>query len=342
MTEAGSRSGRLLSIVLVLQSRRTATARELATQLGVSMRSIYRDVSVLSEIGVPVYAETGRAGGYRLVDGYRTTLTGLTSQESLALFLIGMPAPAALLGLREQSRSAEAKLLAALGPGAREQANRMRDRFLLDLPAWYQNAEAPAILPELADAVLNTRRAQLQYRRWREPREVRRLLDPHGLVVKNGTWYLVAADRSRSSAPMRIYRASNILELTVLDEQFDRIEDFDLPTFWRAQLVDFDRRRFSGTALIKVSAGLIGRLPDLSDSSLDMAVAGGLIDEAGSCLARLPIESPTKAASHLIRYGADVEVIEPPELREELAALADAVLRQYVREPQQRLPGFHC
>jgi biotin operon repressor len=153
VTESGARSGRLLSILLLLQARHTATARELADELGVSMRTVYRDVEVLSRIGVPVYAETGRAGGYRLVDGYRTTLTGLTAQESLALFLIGLPAPAASLGLSEPARSAEAKLLAALGPVAREQANRLRGRFLLDLPAWYADTATPPALPGLADAV---------------------------------------------------------------------------------------------------------------------------------------------------------------------------------------------
>src|SRR5581483_553747 len=115
-------------------------AREIAERLGVSLRTVYRDVEVLGRIGVPVYAETGRAGGYRLVDGYRTSLTGLTAQESLALFLIGLPAPAASLGLTAPARTAEAKLLAALSPAHREQASRLRDRFLLDLPPWYQDA----------------------------------------------------------------------------------------------------------------------------------------------------------------------------------------------------------
>lgn len=333
MTESGSRSGRLLSILLLLQSRRTATARELATQLGVSMRTIYRDVDVLSEIGIPVYAHTGRAGGYRLVDGYRTTLTGLTAQESLALFLIGMPAPAASLGLTEQARAAEAKVLAALGPGPREQANRLRDRFLLDLPAWYADGETPRTLPDLADAVLSNRRVRIRYHRWSEPREVRRLLDPHGLVVKNGKWYLVAADRSRrthASAPMRVYRASNILDLTVLEETFERAEHFDLPTFWRAQLADFDRRRFTDTAVIRVSPALIERLPDVPDRSLEVAAAAGSVDESGWHIAQLPIESPANGAAHLIKYGADVEVLAPPQLRWELVALADAVRRTYV------------
>jgi predicted DNA-binding transcriptional regulator YafY len=135
-TDSSARSGRLLSIVLLLQGRGSATAREIAEHLGVSVRTVYRDIGVLSGVGAPVYAETGCAGGYRLVNGYHTTLTGLTAQESLALFLIGLPAPAASLGLTDQARAAEAKLLAALSPAHRELASRLRDRFLFDMPAW--------------------------------------------------------------------------------------------------------------------------------------------------------------------------------------------------------------
>lgn len=331
VTEAGPRSGRLLSIVLLLQSRGTATARELADHLGISMRTVYRDVQVLSRIGVPVYAETGRAGGYRLVDGYRTTLTGLTSDESLALFLIGLPAPAASLGLSRAAGSATAKLLAALGPGHREQASRLRDRFLLDLPAWYRGAESPAALPALADAVLTNRRLRVTYWRWSEPRKVRRVLDPHGLVVKNGTWYLVAADRTRRAErpPMRVYRAGNVLDLVALDETFERVEPFELADFWRDHLEDFDRRRITATAQVRVSPGLVERLPDLADHELAEAVAAGAPDASGWQVVQLPIESAGRGAAQLAQYGADVEVLAPDDLRRALITLAEAVLRQY-------------
>jgi predicted DNA-binding transcriptional regulator YafY len=201
-----TRSERLLSIILLLQGRGAATAREIAEHLGVSIRTVYRDVGALGDLGVPVYAETGCAGGYRLVDGYRTSLTGLTAHESLALFLIGLPDPAASLGLSDHSRAAEAKLLAALSPAHRELASRLRDRFLVDVPPWYQNAATPATLPVLADAILASRQVHVRYRRWDEPRVVRRLLDPYGLVVKNVSWYLVAARPGRDG--WRTYRAT--------------------------------------------------------------------------------------------------------------------------------------
>jgi predicted DNA-binding transcriptional regulator YafY len=332
MDPSGGRSGRLLSTLLLLQSRGSVTAREIAAYLGVSMRTVYRDIDVLYAIGVPLYAETGRDGGYHLVDGYRTTLTGLTAQESLALFLIGLPAPAASLGLSEQARSAEAKLLAALGQGPREQASRLRDRFLLDLPPWYADSPPPPALPRLADAVLAGQQVLVRYRRWREPREVRRRLDPLGLVVKNGLWYLVAADRTGSRAaagPVRVYRVSNILELEVLDAVFERPESFDLADFWRDRLAEFDAARLSGTATLRIAAALVERLPDVGDQALTQAVATGTVEESGAVTATLPIESPGHAATHLIRYGDEVEVLAPPELRAALIALATRVLNRY-------------
>ncbi len=331
MTESGARSGRLLSIVLLLQTRGRASARELADRLGVSLRTVYRDVDVLSSIGVPVYAETGRAGGYRLVDGYRTSLTGLTADESLALFLIGLPDPAASLGLGEQARSAEAKLLAALGPGPQEQAGRLRDRFLLDLPAWYAEAEQPAALAALATAVLENCRVRVRYWRWAEPREVRRVLDPHGLVVKNGTWYVVAADRTRRRAgpAMRVYRVSNILSIEASGPVFDRVASFDLAAFWRERLADFDRRRVTGTARLRVAPALVEQLPDLPDRTLRDAVRRAPVDADGWRTVEIPLESPANGAAALIRYGGQVQALSPPELQAELQQLARAVLTAY-------------
>lgn len=336
MTEPGTRFARLLSIVLLLQQRNAVSARELAVHLGVSVRTVYRDVDVLSGMGVPVYAETGRGGGYRLIDGYRTTLTGLTGQESLALFLIGLPVPAASLGLSEPARTAEAKLLAALSPAHREQARRLRDWFLLDLPPWYQDAEVPAALPALADAVLTSRRVRVRYRRWDEPREVRRLLDPYGLVVKNGIWYLAAARGSRSG--LRAYRVSNILDLQPAGQTFERRPGFDLAQFWHGYLADFERTRITDVARLRVSPKLIARLSDVGDAALRTAAAAGAVDHTGWTVLDYPIESPAWAATQLIRYGGDIQVLHPADVRDALRQLAAAVLRRHPPATSRRSP----
>ncbi|MGC4939649.1 helix-turn-helix transcriptional regulator [Kribbella sp. DT2] len=319
------RSSRLLSILLLLQTRRQLTARELADELEVSLRTIYRDVEALAAAGVPVYADQGRAGGYRLVDGYRTRLTGLTEQEAAALFLVGMPGPAAALGLTAETSAAELKLLAALAPDQRDRAGRLKNRFYLDMPAWYSEAEDSPQLAPVAEAVLHDRRIKVLYRRWEAPREVERVLDPYGLVLKNGSWYVVAA----AGEAVRTYRVSNILELTITDEEFSRPRGFDLATVWREHLEEFDQRRFTGTALVRASAGLVRRLKDVSFPVLVKAMEGVAPDDDGTVTVTVPIESVGNAASQFIRYGDELEVLAPEEVRAEIRRLATTVAALY-------------
>ena len=314
-----------MSILLLLQTRRRLTARELADELEVSLRTIYRDVEALAAAGVPVYADQGRAGGYRLVEGYRTRLTGLTEQEAAALFLVGMPGAAAALGLTAETSAAELKLLAALAPDQRDRAGRLKNRFHLDLPAWYQDAEDSPHLSAIADAVLHDRRVQVRYRRWEEPREVERVLEPYGLVLKNGSWYVVAS----TAGGLRTYRVSNILELTPTDEAFERVTDFHLADFWQHHLTGFDRLRFTGDAVVRVAARLAGRMYDVSYPTLVKAVAAATPEADGTVVVTIPIESIGNAAASLSRFGDAVEVLEPPELRAEIAELARRILRVY-------------
>ena len=319
------RSSRLLSILMLLQARPRMTARELAGELEVSLRTVYRDVEALAAAGVPVYAEQGRAGGYRLVDGYRTRLTGLTEDEALSLFVVGLPGPAAALGLGEEAASAERKLLAALGPAQRVRAGRLRDRFRLDVSAWYHPAEQPPHLAALADAVLDDRVVEVVYRRWEAPREVERRLAPYGLVLKGGTWYLVAA----CDGSVRTYRVSNVLRLTPTADRFERPGDFVLGDWWSAHLDDFDRRRLSRTAVVRVSPGLVRRLPDLSDAALRQAVLGVPPDADGWTTVDLPVEHDDVAARQLLSHAGDVEVVSPASLRAVMLERARDVLGVY-------------
>jgi predicted DNA-binding transcriptional regulator YafY len=310
---------------MLLQARPQMTARELAGELEVSLRTVYRDVEALAAAGVPVYAEQGRAGGYRLVDGYRTRLTGLTEDEALSLFVVGLPGPAADLGLSAQAASAERKLLAALGPSQRVRAGRLRDRFSLDTSAWYHPAEQPPYLADLATAVLEDRVVDIAYRRWQAPREVERRLAPYGLVLKSGTWDLVAA----GDDSVRTYRVANVLRLTATGERFERPADFVLGEFWREHLVRFDERRLSRTAVVRLSPALVDSLRDLSDAALRRAAEGVAPDPDGWTTVDLPVEDDEMAARQLLPHGGAVEVVSPDSLRVALAAKARAVLVMY-------------
>lgn len=321
------RSSRLVSILLLLQARGRLTAQELADELEVSLRTVYRDMDALSAAGVPVYAEQGRAGGYRLVDGYRTRLTGLTDGEARSLFLVGLPGAARALGLEGDAAAAELKLLAALGGDQRARAGRLRERFHIDLPGWYRDADDTPHLAALAEAVLGDRWVSVTYRRWEAPREVERVLAPYGLVLKNGTWYAVAATRGHDST--RTYRVSNILALQPTEETFERPGDFDLADHWTRHLAAFDARRITGTATIRIAPALARRLSDFGDPELRRAAADGTVDENGWTRAVLNIESVDHAARQLIPYGAEVEGLDPPELRAELLRRGQELLTVY-------------
>src|SRR5215468_5173498 len=158
------RASRLLSALLLLQTNGRMSARALAEALDVSVRTVYRDMTALHEAGVPVYAEGGPDGGYQLVAGFRTTLTGLTEDEARVLFLTGLPGPAADLGLGEQVSAAELKLTAALPPALRATANRVRERFHLDAPGWYTRGDASPHLGHVAEALWQQRRIRISYR----------------------------------------------------------------------------------------------------------------------------------------------------------------------------------
>jgi predicted DNA-binding transcriptional regulator YafY len=323
------RSSRLVATLMLLQARPLVTARELAAELEVSLRTVYRDVEALSSAGIPVYAEQGRAGGYRLVDGYRTRLTGLTEDEALSLFVVGLPGPASDLGLGAEAASAERKLLAALGPEQRVRAGRLRDRFSLDTSSWYHPAEQPPALAALATAVLHDRVVDIAYRRWEAPREVERRLAPYGLVLKNGTWYLVAAPADRPDGSPRTYRVSNVLRLTTTDDRFERPADFRLAEFWREHLDAFERRRLSRTAVVRLSPGLVSNLPDLSDAALRQAADGVGPGEDGWTTVELPIEYDEMAARQLLPHAAELEVVSPVSLRDVMVEKAQALLALY-------------
>ncbi|MEO3749523.1 WYL domain-containing protein [Streptomyces sp. B6B3] len=320
-------AGRLLSVLLLLQSRGRMSARGLADELGVSVRTAYRDVARLQAAGVPLYAEPGRGGGYQLVDGYRTRLTGMSEGEARALLLAGLPGPAADLGLAAEVTAARLKLLAALPPGPREEAARTAAVFHLDAPGWYREPEPAPSLPLFVDAVLTQRAVDVHYRRWRAPQEVRRRLRPYGLVLKSGVWYLVAAARSRTAT----YRVTQVLDAVLSDERFDRPADFDLGAYWASYLEDFQARRFTGTATVRLSPRGRRRLPDNVPPEVVRAVeaTATAVGDDGWVEAVIPTESAEHACGELLRLGVDVEVVAPAGLRQAMADTVGALARAY-------------
>jgi predicted DNA-binding transcriptional regulator YafY len=340
------RASRLLSILMVLQTRGRVTAEALAAEFEVSVRTIYRDIEELSAAEVPVYADRGPNGGFQLLDGYRTKLTGLSPAEAETLFLAGLPGPAAELGLAELLTTAQLKLTAALPERARATANRVAARFHLDPVGWFRSADEACLLPAIAEAVWNETYLDVRYSK-RGAGSVMRNLQPLGLVLKAGIWYLVA----RVGDQPRTYRVSNILEMSVKDERFERPKDFDLVRFWTVSSRAYEVGLYRSEAVLRVSPSGMPKL-DLLGSVVAHAAAetAAPADRDGWVRVVIPIESIGQAATELIRLGTEVEVLDPPELRRRIAENAQAVSRLYGRRKaavrgrspqsaQLRLPG---
>ena len=327
------RASRLLSMLMLLQSRGHMTAPDLAEALGVSVRTVYRDVEALSLAGVPVYADRGPAGGYQLLDGYRTRLTGLTTDEAASLFLAGAPGPAAELGLGAVLAAAQLKLMAALSPELRLRAERIQERFYLDAPAWFQDAEQTPYLEVIADAVWNQLRCRVRYERWTG--EVMRTLEPLGLVLKAGVWYLVACvaegDGAEGARQPRMYRISRIQELDVSQEHFERAEDFDLAAYWKSASQRFESTVAPDRAIVRLTPRGLDQLSCLLSGAAMQQVRESMDapDADGWARTALPVESIEDTVELLLRLGADVEALAPAALRERMAQVAHALAQLY-------------
>jgi len=311
-----------VALLLHLQREGRATAGQLATLLEVSERTIYRDISALQAAGVPLWTETGPRGGVRLVEGWRTDLDGLTADEAGSLFLSGAPGAASELGLGTVLVAAQTKVLSTLPPELRARADRVRARFLLDAPDWFHHAPETEHLAAVADSVWSGRRLDVRYRR--SDREVRRRLDPLGIVCKAGAWYLVAGT---TSGDIRTYRVDRITAATIRDDRSDRPDDFDLSSFWAASSAAFNRSMLRDRVRLRVGPRAIGNLRYVTDeqAAREAVDAASEPDADGWREIDLAVESVRVAAHQLVALGGEVEALDPPELRALLAEVGRAI-----------------
>jgi predicted DNA-binding transcriptional regulator YafY len=314
------RASRLLSILILLQLRARLTAEALADEFEVSVRTIYRDIDALSAAGVPVYGDRGPGGGFALLDGYRTRLTGLDSAEAEAMLMIGTPGTAAALGLGAAAGRAKGKLLAALTPEGSAVADRIAGRFHIDPADWYRAAEPVTWLPSIARAVIDQQRLSITYESWKNVRK--RVVEPIGLVQKGAIWYLVG----RVGANFRTYRVGAIRELAVMDDCFERQTDFDLASHWASQLKRFEAELRPHVAHLRVSKEGRRRIAELGEYAA-RAVAGSQPPGAdGWAGLDLPFENNDQGARLILGIGPEVELLGPPDLREAMRDMAIAAL----------------
>ncbi|MEV5383353.1 YafY family protein [Streptomyces sp. NPDC052721] len=316
------KSDRLLSILLLLQTRGRVPAPELADRLEVSVRTIYRDVEALSAAGVPVYAERGRHGGIELLPGFRTDVTGLTADESRALFILAAQGAHAALGLDAALGSALRKVMAALPAPHRPAAEVTSRRILVDATRWKSGPRQAVDLDVLQDAVFSDRRLRLRYRHGgeREPRTY--TVDPYGLVAKAGVWYLVADRRGRP----RLFRADRVRSARLLDEPVRRRPGVELADVWELLRRQVEERENEIEVTVRVRRELL----DMFQRMVAAQLTAPPEDDGASEWVTARLAYPVlRAVRQLLAFSDRVEILDPPEARAELLAGARSVAALY-------------
>jgi len=319
-----------MTLLFTLQRLRSATAAELARELEVSERTVYRDIAALTDAGVPVWTEPGRGGGIRLVDGWRTRLDGMTGQEAAALFAVGAPQALAELGMSSALAGAQAKLLATLPADLREHARTVAERFHLDAPGWFRGPRAAPELTTVAEAVWEQRRLRIGYRRGSLQRDddvVERMIEPLGLVAKAGTWYVVARSIGGRSPALLTYRVDRIVTAESTGERFERPDGFDLAEHWAEAAARFESQMLRATVRLRVGPRGLTWLPHVTDpdAAVRAIATAGPADEDGWRELELDVETFEIAGHQLVALGDQVEALDPPELRSALAAYGAAL-----------------
>jgi len=310
---------------MLLQAHGKMTASRLARELEVSERTIYRDMDALSIAGIPVYSDAGPQGGYALVDDYRTNLTGLTEGEARALFMLSIPAPLTDLGVGQELRAALLKLSASLPNIHRRDEDKVRQRFYLDSTWWRQAGEHVPHLRVIQQAVWENCKLQIVYQPLFADK-IERLVDPLGLVAKAGIWHLVYTRKSK----LYVHRVSDLLDVHIFEETFERPVDFDLSVFWEKWCAEYESYLVDFTVTVRVAPSFLPVLSRYFGSDIRVRIAQAKSTEAGGWIVlELAFESFEAARDRIMGFGRGVEVLEPPALRRSVLDFAEQIVALY-------------
>jgi predicted DNA-binding transcriptional regulator YafY len=317
--EFAMRADRLLTIILLLQTRGKLTAKALAEVLGVSRRTILRDISALSTSGIPVYSEGGHGGGIALIEEYRTSLTGLNKFEVQTLFVANNTQALREIGLGDAAEQLLLKLLAALPKTQHSTADHIRQRLMIDPTWWWRDTTTPPFWDELQQAVYEDRLIETTYENY-DGEVAGRILAPYSLIYKSSLWYLLA----EHDGELRTYRVARFHSVRLLGQSFTRRPDFDLPTYWQAQMQNFGNAFSSYRCTLRVHPERVmfvkwlmpGRWEQVADA-----------DVQGWVSLSLMMDTDLLAKMLVFGLAGYVEVVEPPELREAVLMQAHEVIK---------------
>ena len=315
------RADRLLTLILLLQTRGKMTARELAEELGVSRRTILRDINALSFSGIPVYSEGGHGGGIALIEEYRTSLTGLNKSEVQTLFLTSNNQALRDVGLGDASENLLMKLLAALPRIHHSTADHIRQRLMIDPTWWWHDTATSPYWDELQQAVYEDLLIETRYENY-DGRITERVLAPYSLICKSSLWYLLA-EREQE---LRTFRVTRFHSVRVLDQSFTRRPGFDLPTYWQGYVKNFENTVGEYRCTLRIHPEremfvkwlMPGRWQNVIDAEEKEWVTLSLV-----------MDSDLLAKMLVFGLAGFVEVISPPELKESVLTQARLVLKHF-------------
>ncbi|GAA2777584.1 helix-turn-helix transcriptional regulator [Crossiella cryophila] len=310
------RADRLVATLLLMQARGRVTAAELAAELEVSVATARRDLESLSTAGIPVYPQPGRGGGWSLVGGARTDLSGLSSAEAQALFLLVGPA-AAVSG---EAKAALRKLVRALPSTFRADAEAAADATMIDSTRWGErDRQRPAMVELLQSAVVRRRKVRLNYTSGARERS-ERLVEPWGLVDKDDIWYLLAG----TDKGQRTFRVERIVEAVVTEEPADRPDDFALAAAWDKVVGEVEQKRSRTWATVVIESRFVSVLRNQFGRHCE-------VDEERDGRSRVRLGAPTALdlARNLAGWGTMIEVLEPVAVQAELARIGAELAGRY-------------
>jgi predicted DNA-binding transcriptional regulator YafY len=312
------RADRLLSMMLLLQTRGKMTAETLAGELGVSRRTILRDLDALSIAGVPVYAEGGHGGGITLDEHYRSTLAGLQEKEVRTLFLANNQTLLNEIGLGEAAESSLLKLLAVLPTAHQPSVAHMRQRILIDPTWWWRDSQTQPFWDELQRAVYEDYQIQAVYERY-DGQVTERTLEPYSLVAKSSLWYLVA----RQSEEFRTFRVSRLKNVVRLNTHFERQADFDLSSYWQKHLQNFGEAFDEYHFTLRLHADAMNFVRDLVPGRWEMTAEAA----EGCVTVQFHLASLDLAKMLVFGLGKQAKVIEPESLRQAVLSTAQEIVQ---------------
>jgi predicted DNA-binding transcriptional regulator YafY len=318
------RADRLLAMLMLLQERGKLTAGELAAELEVSERTIYRDMDALSTAGIPVYAERGPGGGCALVESYRTDLTGLSQDEVRALFMLSVPAPLAELGYDHDLKAALLKLSAALPDPQRRVGFRTRQRIYLDASPWFPVAERPPHLRTIQRAVWEEHKVRMTYRLAFDA-QVEHLIEPYGLVAKSHDWYLIFS----IDGDIFVRKINDVLQARLTQDAFSIPADFDLVEFWTRWCQEYQSNQPQYLVRMRMHPDLLRYLHIVNDPIIQAIQTVDQPDSEDWQVVILKFDIFESARTRVLGFGGAVEVLEPEALRRSIQDFANQIIKTY-------------